>query len=146
MQGHGKPIDLAESPAILLESIAQCVGGHISLYEVGSLHRDISLDNLLINKDHSGPLWLGFLIDLDLAIDISREGAAGAAGRTSKRAFMAIGVLLGEPHSFMHHVESFFWVLFWIRIHYLDPKSSRTLVRFETHQTLWSCPRQNWVL
>ncbi|KAK3175350.1 hypothetical protein OEA41_002597 [Lepraria neglecta] len=32
--------------------------------------------------------------------------------------FMAIGALLGGPHSFMHDLESFFWVLFWICIHY----------------------------
>lgn len=30
---------------------------------------------------------------------------------------MAIGALLGEHHSFMHDLESFFWVLFWICIH-----------------------------
>ena len=37
---------------------------------------------------------------------------------------MAIGALLGDPHSFMHDLESFFWVLFWICIHYdgLDEK------------------------
>ena len=32
--------------------------------------------------------------------------------------FMAIGALLGEPPSFMHDLESLFWVLFWICIHY----------------------------
>ncbi|KAF4874830.1 hypothetical protein CGCFRS4_v016146 [Colletotrichum fructicola] len=31
---------------------------------------------------------------------------------------MAIGALLGEQHSFMHDLESFFWVLFWICVHY----------------------------
>ena len=31
---------------------------------------------------------------------------------------MAIGALLGEPHSYMHDLESFFWVLFWICIHH----------------------------
>lgn len=31
---------------------------------------------------------------------------------------MAIGVLVGEQHSFMHDLESFFWVLFWICTHY----------------------------
>jgi hypothetical protein len=37
---------------------------------------------------------------------------------------MAIGALIGERHSFMHDLESFFWVLFWICIHYdgLDEK------------------------
>jgi len=35
---------------------------------------------------------------------------------------MAIGVLHDdEPHSFMHDLESFFWVLFWICIHYDGP-------------------------
>jgi hypothetical protein len=35
---------------------------------------------------------------------------------------MAIGVLLNEEiHSFMHNLESFFWVLFWICIHYDGP-------------------------
>jgi len=31
---------------------------------------------------------------------------------------MAIGVLLGEIHSAWHDFKSFFWVLFWICIHY----------------------------
>jgi hypothetical protein len=34
---------------------------------------------------------------------------------------MAIGALLGEQHSFMHDLESFFWVLFWICVHYNGP-------------------------
>ncbi|KAK1487067.1 hypothetical protein CABS01_17176 [Colletotrichum abscissum] len=47
-----------------------------------------------------------------------REGSSGAKGKTGTRAFKAIGALLGEQHSFMHDLESFFWVLFWICIHY----------------------------
>ena len=34
---------------------------------------------------------------------------------------MAIGAFLGEQHSFIHNLESFFWVLFWIYIHYDGP-------------------------
>lgn len=30
---------------------------------------------------------------------------------------MAIGALYGEDHNFMHDLESFFWVLFWLCIH-----------------------------
>ena len=33
------------------------------------------------------------------------------------KVFMAIGAFRGEPHNFMHDLESFFWVLFWICIH-----------------------------
>lgn len=36
------------------------------------------------------------------------EGIAGT------RVFMAIGLLGRKKHSFMHDLESFFWVLFWI--------------------------------
>ncbi|KAK0702046.1 hypothetical protein B0T26DRAFT_539387 [Lasiosphaeria miniovina] len=47
---------------------------------------------------------------------MDRVGASGAKWKTGTRAFMAIGALLGEQHSFMHDLESFFWVLFWIFI------------------------------
>ncbi|VTT78606.1 unnamed protein product [Fusarium fujikuroi] len=68
----------------------------------------------MINEDGDKPSWSSFLIDLDLAIKESREVASGAQGIIGTRAFMAIGALLGEQHSFMHDLESFFWVLFWI--------------------------------
>jgi Fungal protein kinase len=44
---------------------------------------------------------------------------------------MSIGVLLGEKHSFMLDLESFFWVLFWICIHYDGPNRERIVPRFE---------------
>jgi hypothetical protein len=44
---------------------------------------------------------------------------------------MAIGALLGETHSFMHDLESFFWVLFWICIHYNEQNEERVVPRFE---------------
>lgn len=65
----------------------------------------------------SHPSWGAFLIDLDLAIKEQREQSSGARGKTGTRAFMAIG-LEDENHSFMHDLEPFFWVLFWICIHY----------------------------
>ncbi|KAK1471304.1 hypothetical protein CABS01_16390 [Colletotrichum abscissum] len=95
-----------------------CIEGHESLYKAGILHRDISINNLMINEDSDNPSWPEFLIDLDLAIREQREGASGAKGKTGTRAFMAIGALLSEQHSFMHDLESVFWVLFWICIHY----------------------------
>ncbi|KAL6698251.1 hypothetical protein J3F84DRAFT_265061 [Trichoderma pleuroticola] len=131
MRECGKAICLAESPAILLESIAQCVGDHKALYEAGILHRDISINNLIINVDRSNPALLGFLIDLDLATKIPRETASGAASRTGTRAFMSIGVLLGDPHSFMDDLESFFWVLYWICVHFESSDTCRIVDKFE---------------
>ena len=121
---YGKAIYKASSRSALLAALGGCVKGHEALYREGILHRDISINNLMINDNYdpndpdSSP---SFLIDLDLATKVGREKASGAQGRTGTRAFMAIGVLEDEPHSFMHDLESFFWVLFWICIHYEGP-------------------------
>jgi hypothetical protein len=40
-------------------------------------------------------------------------------------------VLLGEKHSFMHDLKSFFWVLFWICIHFDGLTKERVVPRFE---------------
>ncbi|OAQ81327.1 tetrahydrofolylpolyglutamate synthase [Purpureocillium lilacinum] len=92
---------------------------------------DISVNNLMINEEEQNPSLRAFLIDLDLAIRTTRVESSGARGKTGTRAFMAIGALLGEEHSFMHDLESFFWVLFWICIHYDGPAKSRVVTRFE---------------
>ncbi|OAQ62490.1 serine threonine-protein kinase sgk2 [Purpureocillium lilacinum] len=95
----------------------QCSEGETPLFRDG----DISINNLMVNEDERNPSWRSFLIDLDLAVIEQREIASGAKGKTGTRAFMAIGALLGQHHSFMHDLESFFWVLFWICIHYDGP-------------------------
>lgn len=96
------------------------------------LQRDISPNNLMVNEDGKNPSSYAFLIDLDLAIKEQREMSSGARGKTGTRAFMAIGVLLDEEsHSFMHDLESFFWVLFWICIHYDGPAKDVGATEFE---------------
>ena len=60
----------------------------------------------------------GFLIDLDLAIRIDDIQPSGAPSRTGTKVFMAIRALYGDPHTFMHDLESFFWVFFWICVHF----------------------------
>lgn len=96
------------------------------------LQGDISTGNLMMNEQPDNPSWPGFLIDLDLAIKTDRTTSSGAWGKTGTRAFMAIGLLLGEKHTFMHDLESFFWVLFWICIHYDGPnKKGRVVPKFD---------------
>jgi hypothetical protein len=131
LRDYGKPIYKASSRTTLLAALEGCIEGHESLRKTGLLHRDISVNNLMINEDGDNPSWPSFLIDLDLAIREQREGTSGAKGKTGTRAFMAIGALLGEQHSFMHDLESFFWVLFWICIHYNGPGESRVVPNFE---------------
>ncbi|EWC48669.1 hypothetical protein DRE_01891 [Drechslerella stenobrocha 248] len=121
LQDYGRPIYKASSRVALLNALEGCIKGHESLHKAGILHRDISINNLMINEDDKNPSWSSFLIDLDHAIRLQRDGTSGAQGKAGTRAFMAIGALLGEQHSFMHDLESIFWVLFWICIHYGAP-------------------------
>ncbi|EGE81887.1 hypothetical protein BDDG_04830 [Blastomyces dermatitidis ATCC 18188] len=132
IRDYGKAIYKASSRVALLETLKGCIEGYESLHKkAGMLQCDISPNNLMMNEDDSNPSFRSFLIDLDLAIKEQREGFSGARGKTGTRAFMSIGVLLGEKHSFMHDLESFFWVLFWICIHYDELGKGRTVPRFE---------------
>ena len=126
----GKPIYKASSPVaiisgfigaiygkcscISIQNISLTWSGHEDLLNAGILHRDISVGNIMLTENEDN----GFLIDLDLANKTSDNQASGTPSKTGTKIFMAIGALLGEPHSFMHDLESFFWVLFWICIHY----------------------------
>ncbi|CAI6048307.1 unnamed protein product [Clonostachys chloroleuca] len=131
LKDYGRPIYKASSRLALLSALEGCIDGHESLHTAGFLHRDISINNLMVNEDDGNPSWPSFLIDLDLAIKEQREGVSGAKGKTGTRAFMAIGALLGEQHSFMHDLESFFWVLFWICIHYDGPSKGRVVRHYD---------------
>lgn len=45
---------------------------------------------------------------------------------------MAIGALIdNKQYSFMHDLEAFFWVLFWVFIHYQRPVEARVVARFD---------------
>ena len=130
---YGKALYKASSQATMLAALEGGIKGYKSLHtQAGILQRDISIGNLLMNEEDDNPSWRSFLIDLDLAIKERREGPSGARGKTGTRAFMAIGVLLGEKHSFRHDLESFFWVLFWICVHYKGPnEEGKPVQRFE---------------
>ncbi|KKZ67072.1 hypothetical protein EMCG_07243 [[Emmonsia] crescens] len=132
VRDYGKPIYESSSRVALLVGMEGCIVGYESLYsKAGLIQSDISPRNLLINEDDDNPSWRSFLIDLDLAIRTQRDGFSGTRGKTGTRAFMAIGVLYGEKHSFMHDLESFFWVLFWICVHYEGPGKSKPVEQFE---------------
>ena len=133
VRDYGKAIYKASSRAAMLAALEGCITGYESSHtQAGMLQRDVSIGNLMMNEEDDNPSWPSFLIDFDLAIKEQREGSSGARGRTGTKVFMAIGVLLGEKHSFRHDLESFFWVLFWICIHYNRPnEESRVVPRFD---------------
>lgn len=132
IRDYGKPIYKASSRVAMLAALECCIEGYESLYtKTRLLQCDISKGNLMMNEEDDKS-WRAFIIDLDLAIKEQRDESSGARGKTGTRAFMAIGVLLGEKHSLKHDLESFFWVLFWICIHYSEPdKKARVVPQFE---------------
>jgi hypothetical protein len=130
IRDYGKSIYKSSSRAVLLAALEGCIEGYESLHtQAGILQCDISPGNLMINEEADNPSWRSFLIDLDLAI--KEDQGFSSRGKTGTRAFMATGVLLGEKHSFMHDLESFFWVIFWICIHYDGPRQERVVPWFE---------------
>ena len=133
LSDYGKPLYKASSRVAMLTALESCIEGYESFHtRTGMLQSDISIGNLMMNEDDDNPSWRAFIIDLDLAIKEQREESSGARGKTGTRAFMAIGVLYSEKHSFMHDLESFFWVFFWICIHYSGPnKQPRVVPQFE---------------
>ena len=84
------------------------------------LHRDISINNIMITlPQYPRPdKFLGFLIDLDLAVCISGRSPGppcGAPERTGTYEFLFIPLLYGEPGHYYHDdLQSFFFVLLWI--------------------------------
>ncbi|KAI6372627.1 hypothetical protein MCOR31_003618 [Pyricularia oryzae] len=132
LRDYGKPIYKASSRSALLAAVEGCIEGHESLRMAGFLHRDISINNLMINEDIDSLSWPYFLIDLDFGVPEPRAaGASGIKDKAGTRAFMAIGALLGEQHTFMHNLESFFWVLFWIYVHYNGPNTGKIINEFD---------------
>lgn len=55
LRDYGKPIHKASSLPALLVALEGCVTGHKYLQQAGILHRDISVNNIMINEDKENP-------------------------------------------------------------------------------------------
>ncbi|KAG6263252.1 hypothetical protein E4U48_006844 [Claviceps purpurea] len=110
----GRPLEEFESILGLLGCLHDAIEAHRSLYmDSKILHRDISINNIIITDPAKANRKKGVLIDLDLAKNMD-EGPSGARHRTGTIEFMAVGVLLREDHTYRHDLESFFYVLIWL--------------------------------
>ncbi|PYI24528.1 hypothetical protein BO99DRAFT_418643 [Aspergillus violaceofuscus CBS 115571] len=97
IRDYGEPIYKASSPPVLLRAFVGCIQGHQSLrHEAGLLHRDISVNNMMVNEQDDAQ-WQRLPIDLDLSVKESRAKASGAQGKTGTRAFMAICIHYHGP-------------------------------------------------
>ncbi|KAJ4302178.1 hypothetical protein N0V88_002314 [Collariella sp. IMI 366227] len=103
------------SHATFLTAMADCIAGLESLWkETGLFHNDISPINLMIDSGGRG-----FLIDLNTAAPQEEISVPETSTLPAGLLFKATGLLGGtEEQSFMHDLESCFWVIFWICIHH----------------------------
>lgn len=112
----GRPVRDFTSILEFLQACLDFLKGHRSLYHDGKiLHRDVSENNIIITKAERDGDPRGMIIDLDLAIELDGR-PSGAKHRTGTMQFMAIEILEGEPHTYRHDLESFFYVMLWVMI------------------------------
>ncbi|OAV89908.1 hypothetical protein PTTG_05626 [Puccinia triticina 1-1 BBBD Race 1] len=114
----GQPIWEADCPVCLLKALEDCIKGHQGLLKAGYLHCNILVNNLMIGNTHNPDQ--NFLIDLDAAIPYHPTEKQERQGKTGTKVFMSIYLLNNKKHlhHFVDELESFFWVLIWICIHY----------------------------
>ena len=106
--------------------------GYRWLYEIPEiLHRDISLDNLMLRKE--GDKIYAVLNDFDLAVSADVKSMS-SKHRTGTKPFMAIDLIHPDPtvHMYRHDLESMFYVLVWITS------------RFHDGQEIVDPPLQEW--
>ncbi|QRV85648.1 hypothetical protein RhiJN_13666 [Ceratobasidium sp. AG-Ba] len=88
------------------------VQAHRRLYDIGILHCDISVGNMMYDPLGQEP----YLIDGDLGKSVKNLDSPSSDHRTGTLPFMAIDLLVAKPpkHMYRHDLESFFYVLIWI--------------------------------
>ncbi|CAD6501077.1 BgTH12-06776 [Blumeria graminis f. sp. triticale] len=117
----GRAIGEDTSPLDLLCGLRDAIKGHRSLFlDARILHRDVSVNNIILTDPKTNDDCCGVLIDLDLAMSLDDPNAAASSHiLTGTMEFMALGILranltrtnAGIKHSYRHDLESFFYVL-----------------------------------
>lgn len=112
----GRPISRFHTVEEFLRGFRDAIAGYRSLHLDGKiLHRDISPGNIMLAEGKKeGEPW-GFLIDLDLSMEIA-AGPARPGEIIGTKAFMAIDVLKRIPRTYNQDLESFLYVFLWIAI------------------------------
>ncbi|VDB83518.1 Bgt-20298 [Blumeria graminis f. sp. tritici] len=120
---YGRSLHEVESPLELVTVLRDAIKAHWSLMtDAKILHRDISVNNIIMTGSEACKDWKGFVIDLDLAVLLTDgKSQEKRQAMTGTMEFMALEVLSGScettgavvEHSYRHDLESFFYVLLW---------------------------------
>ncbi|RSL98502.1 hypothetical protein CDV31_012569 [Fusarium ambrosium] len=112
----GRPLARFHAVGEFLRGFRDAIAGYRSLHLDGKiLHRDISPNNIMLAEARKeGEPW-GFLIDLDLSMELA-VGPAKPGEIIGTKAFMAIDVMKRRQRSYRHDLESFLYVFLWVAI------------------------------
>ncbi|KAF9540129.1 hypothetical protein CPC08DRAFT_651015 [Agrocybe pediades] len=143
----GKPLSKFSSPEEVLYTMRDAIEGHKNLWEKGILHRDISIDNILITPSSgTAARRRGTLTDLSMAVWIDRKTSLdGKDFRTGTPAFQSFSVLRSRgskeniskvPHDYLDDFESALYVLFWVTTIFEGPGKKATHICEDIHQWL----------
>ncbi|KAF8631960.1 hypothetical protein AX15_002097 [Amanita polypyramis BW_CC] len=106
------------------DAFVDCVECHYAAYQFGRvLHRDLSVNNLMVSAHEEQKRPLGILLDWDLASRIGNQNEAivsNARQRTGTLPFMSLDLLRAKapPHRYCHDLESFFYIMIWASVHF----------------------------
>ncbi|KAJ7243568.1 hypothetical protein B0H12DRAFT_1188494 [Mycena haematopus] len=112
VQEELRPIDELKDPDELAQAFQQIFECYRWLVEeIKTIHRDISVSNLMFHKI-DGKVY-GVLNDFDLALRLEHKPPSTSKHRTGTKPYMAIDLLVPEPpyHLYRHDLESFLYVL-----------------------------------
>ncbi|KAH6879388.1 kinase-like domain-containing protein, partial [Coprinopsis sp. MPI-PUGE-AT-0042] len=117
MECYGEPIYKFSNSKQLLYALTAAVNGLRKLYQRGILHRDISVNNILLGDPEGDLKWRGVMIDLDMAANFLVEGNVQGF-RSGTRTFQSTNVLASynprsknyTPHDYGDDLESFLYV------------------------------------
>ncbi|KAL5483461.1 hypothetical protein ACEPAI_8692 [Sanghuangporus weigelae] len=94
------------------------------------LHRDVSMDNIILCRSKKDNRRMGVLIDWEFSVLADREGRASDYYRSGTWAFMSTNVLLRDldfRHSHQDDLESLFYVALYFAVHRLPHNQKMAL-------------------
>ncbi|TFK23554.1 hypothetical protein FA15DRAFT_705339 [Coprinopsis marcescibilis] len=128
MKKYGPTIESFRSVREVLWALHDALDG---LTDERILHRDISVNNILLGTLGATEGWRGVLIDLDVAVRQGSLRIDAADHRTGTRIFQSLSALKSfqypkttHAHDHLDDFESFFYVLCSLLFFYVGPRQS----------------------
>jgi len=105
----------------MVHAIHASLIAHEAAHKAGVLHRDISAGNIMIVDEGNPNIEHGMLIDWDHSKMVEPVTGARQHARAGTWQFMAAELIQHPetPQTFIHDLESAFWVLIWVVVSYM---------------------------